>query len=622
MSYCLNPACSQPQNDKQTQFCVACGTNLLVGARYRAIRIIGQGGFGRTLLAEDEQKPSKPRCVIKQSYSENLLNAQKAKELFEREAIRLEKLSKHPQIPELYAYIEQNEQQYIVQEFIDGLTLEEELAQTGTFSEEGIREILRELLPVLQFIHQGEVIHRDIKPTNIIRRRWNNQLVLVDFGAAKQLTATVLAKTGTLIGTAEYIAPEQTRGKAVFASDIYSLGVTCLYLLTGISPFDLYDISDETWIWRQYLVNNPASEELGRILDKMVCNSLKSRYQAAGEVMRDFGTGSITASSSIIRTISDISTSSLTTVSENYFSLSTTLSGCKGSVFSIALSPNGQQIASASGSIFSWLAGKDNSVRIWNLNSGIVEAVLEGHAGHVLGVAFSPDGRLLASCSNDKTIQLFQVDTGAKIRTIVGHAAQISSIAFSPDGQTLASCSNDNTVKLWEVATGQLIRSREGNNDWLYSVVFSPDGQKLASGGYSSNIQVWDAIQGGLMQDITKAHSSHQIRSLAFSPDGNILASSSADKSVKLWDVHTGHNFRTLMGHTESVFSVAFSPDGQMLASGSQDYKIKLWEVNTGKLIQTLEGHTSWVRCVVFSADGKVLISGGDDAKIRIWQCN
>ncbi|MBE9116762.1 SUMF1/EgtB/PvdO family nonheme iron enzyme [Lusitaniella coriacea LEGE 07157] len=285
MVYCLNPTCTQPHSPLDSQFCQTCGTRLLLGNRYHPLKLIGQGGFGRTYLAEDLQKPSQPHCVIKQFYPAGLNNAQKAEELFELEALRLEQLGSHSQIPILYAHLEQDNRKYIVQEFIDGKDLAQELKERGKFDEAEIRSLLQDLLPVLQFLHQGEVIHRDIKPENIIRRRHNKKLVLVDFGAAKYATTTALAQTGTLIGSVEYVAPEQLKGRAVFASDLYSLGVTCLHLLVQISPFDLFDPYENTWIWRQYLVDNPVSEELGQILDKMVQNALRDRWRTAEEVL-------------------------------------------------------------------------------------------------------------------------------------------------------------------------------------------------------------------------------------------------------------------------------------------------------------------------------------------------
>lgn len=288
MSLCLNPDCSQ-KNAPTDKFCQKCRSKLILRERYRAIKLIGQGGFGKTFQAVDEDKPSKPYCVIKQFFpsAQGTATLQKAAELFKEEAIRLDSLGRHPQIPELYAYFTgEDRRQYLVQEYIEGQNLERELKEEGTFNEAKIRQLLAEILPILQFIHGKQVIHRDIKPENIIRRKADNKMVLVDFGAAKFVTPLNRSVTGTVIGSAEYVAPEQSNGKAVNASDLYSLGVTCIYLLTGISPFDLFDVGEHEWVWRQWLVNNPVSNELGNILDKLIEFRTKRRYQSAGEVLQ------------------------------------------------------------------------------------------------------------------------------------------------------------------------------------------------------------------------------------------------------------------------------------------------------------------------------------------------
>ncbi|AKG22737.1 serine/threonine-protein kinase [Calothrix sp. 336/3] len=287
MSYCLNPQCPKPQNTNAGNFCLTCGSKLLLKERYRAIKPIGQGGFGRTFVAVDEDKPSKPRCVIKQFYpqAQGTSTVQKAVELFNQEAMRLDELGKHPQIPELLAYFTQDDRQYLVQEFIDGQNLAQELADGGVYNEVRIRQLLDDLLPVLQFCHAQQVIHRDIKPENIIRRGSDRKPVVVDFGASKVVTHTALNRTGTSIGSPEYVAPEQIRGQAIFASDIYSLGATCLKLLTGRSPFDLYDINHDTWIWREYLAN-PISKDLGDIFDRMLESIPARRYQTVAEILQ------------------------------------------------------------------------------------------------------------------------------------------------------------------------------------------------------------------------------------------------------------------------------------------------------------------------------------------------
>ena len=328
MSYCLNLTCSNPQNQNGTKFCQSCGAKLLLGDRYQPIQQIGQGGFGRTFLAVDEYKPSKPRCVIKQFFPQiqGKKNAQKIAELFEQEAVRLDELGKHPQIPELLAHFEEDNCQYLVQEFIEGQNLAEKLEQNGSFTEDKIIALLKDLLPVLQFVHNEQVIHRDIKPENIIQRfpsklpqptlvpttnrqegesnlsmeaiAQNNslsqfplksqegELVLVDFGASKFAPRTALSVTGTVIGSVGYTAPEQAAGKAVFASDIYSLGVTCIHLLTAKDAFDLYSFDEGVWMWRNYL-KNPVDDRLAYILDKMLEGATNHRYQSVAEVLYD-----------------------------------------------------------------------------------------------------------------------------------------------------------------------------------------------------------------------------------------------------------------------------------------------------------------------------------------------
>jgi formylglycine-generating enzyme required for sulfatase activity len=294
MSQCLNPNCNYHNPDQILSFCSQCGSKLKIGDRYRAIKILGQGGFGRTFIGIDEALPSQPHCVIKQFFPADLGSAVKAAELFQQEAIRLDDLGKHPQIPTLFAHLEHDGRQYLIQEFIDGQDLLKELQDQGAFSEAKIRMLLTDLLPILQFIHDRNVIHRDIKPENIIRRCLPSvsgsvaagSHVLVDFGAAKFVTAAAMMETGTHIGSAVYVAPEQVRGKAIFASDIYSLGVTCIHLLTNVSPFELMDM-DGTWIWRSFLEHTAVSPMLGQILDRMIVSAPSQRYQTAQAVFND-----------------------------------------------------------------------------------------------------------------------------------------------------------------------------------------------------------------------------------------------------------------------------------------------------------------------------------------------
>lgn len=257
----------------------------LIHQRYNIIRQIGQGGFGKTYLAENIIEANNSRCVVKVFTPQDSNHSEAALRLFKLESNRLKEVGLHPQIPSFLDFFEKDGQFFLVQEYIEGQNLEEEMRQEGAFSPEAIKNLLSELLPVLTYIHQHQLIHRDIKPENIVRRRRDGQLFLVDFGAAKAVSETVFAKTGTMIGSAGYVSPEQAYGKTVYASDVYSLGVTCIHLLTDLSPFELIDYGDWGWQWKESLPPNiHVSEEFSLLLGQMIERGLTKRFKTASEV--------------------------------------------------------------------------------------------------------------------------------------------------------------------------------------------------------------------------------------------------------------------------------------------------------------------------------------------------
>ena len=272
---------------------------MLIQERYRLLKQIGQFRFCKTFLAVDESVSPKVPCVVQQ-WLQNQTSF-----VFEQKAQRLEELGKHPQIPAILAHFQQDDRFYLVQEFIEGSNLATLVEEEGAFSESQIWQLLEDLLPVLKFIGDRNVIHCDIKPENIIlksplsERRLDGDMVLVNFGnfsisnrdfdprddILQQFTDKSNDKS---VGSPEYAAPEQVQGKPVFASDLYSLGVTCIYLLTQIPPFDLFDVANNCWVWQQYLTTK-VSFMLGKIIDKLLQHDVNHRFQSADEVMQAMG---------------------------------------------------------------------------------------------------------------------------------------------------------------------------------------------------------------------------------------------------------------------------------------------------------------------------------------------
>ena len=329
MVCCLNPDCQNPLHPDGTKLCQSCGTQLvLLKNRYHPIKPLGRGGFGITYLAEDLDKLNE-RCVIKQLAPkvQGSWAIQKAKELFEQEARRLQQLGENPQIPTLFAYFEQDNYLYLVQQYIEGQTLDKELARQGVFSEPKIRKLLFNLLELLKCVHQHQVIHRDIKPENIIRRQSDGKLVLIDFGVAKQLTKTSIAKPGTTIGSFGYAPIEQMQGGEAYpSSDLYSLGATCFHLLSGIHPRELWNRQGCGWVsgWRQHL--KPAlNQELSQIIDRLLQANHQQRYQSAEEVLRDLNSQTVPSPPSVSSTSTTVplptQTPSPPSVSSTYPSL-------------------------------------------------------------------------------------------------------------------------------------------------------------------------------------------------------------------------------------------------------------------------------------------------------------
>ncbi len=623
MSYCINPRCPQPNDPANinNRICRNCGSELLLQGRYQVMRLLSdRSGFGKVYEAYIGAIP-KILKVLKQKHNDK----PRVIELFQQEAAVLSQLN-HPGIPRVdpdgyFQFFPKDSTEpvhCIIMERIDGLNLKQWMKQQGNhpISEKQALNWLKQLADILHLVHQKNYFHRDIKPENIMIRS-NGQLVLIDFGTARELTFTYLADVGgagsvTKISSTGYTPPEQEKGHAVPQSDFYALGRTFVYLLTGKEATDsaIYDPLTDTCHWRELAPH--ISEPFANLIDKLMAPTAAKRQKNTQEILDEL------ANLSHAR---EVAPPPVVTNLQNGTSIQaagTTLTAERESrtfqkrwfIAGVAT------LAVISGGYGIWQLYHHYNAPVVNSENISLVKTLKGHSSYINDLLISSDGQKLFSASADNTIKIWDIDTGKEIHTLRGHSSAVNYLVISPDGQKLFSASADQTIKVWDSATGKAIGTLKGHSSSINYLTISSDGQKLFSASADKTIKIWDSDTGKVIHELS-GHSSF-VNFLEISRDGQKFFSASADRTIKIWDIATGKELGTLTGHSSSVNSLETSPDGEKLYSASADKTIKIWDIATEKLIGTLRD-SSFVNSLVINPDGQTLMSSNADKKIKIW---
>ncbi len=470
------------------------------------------------------------------------------------------------------------------------------LEKRGNFTAAEIWHVLESLLPLLALLHSRQVIYGDIQPKNIFylrtldSKKTNSKtdsigsVQSLEHGSVELIDWRIALRSPTpldTIGSPEYAAPEQLAGNAVYASDLYSLGVTCIHALTGLPPFDLIDSVSNRWLWRTYWQGEiehsaPADQclELADFLDRLIEPQLDQRFSSAAAAIAQI--------QSLRR--KTLPTPKLKPTWKSY----ATLIGHQGlfaGINAIAIAANHKTLTSAS---------DDTTIRLWDLPTGDPQFTLKGHTQSVQCLAFSPkDLTLMASGSRDRSLKLWDVEQHQELRTLIGHQSAVNTVAFSPHGDILASGSADRTVKLWNSQTGELITTLMGARLAITAIAFHPVQPILVAASADSAVRVWNLTTLEPIHTLSTHRGS--VRAIAFNPDGTLLATGGQDRTIRLWETSAWQCIRVLPGHSWPISALTFMPNGEVLASGSWDKTMKLWQVSTGIEMEVLSGHLDTV---------------------------
>ena len=636
------------------------------------VQEVGRGGMGVVLHAFDA---SLGRDVAVKVLDPQLAGNELARKRFCREARAAASVT-HENLVAVHQVHDDEASglPYLVMQLIHGESLEQRLKRSGKMTATEVVRLGLQAAAGLAAAHAGGLIHRDIKPGNILLEDGTDRVKLTDFGLARAAEDVKLTRTGFVAGTPLYMAPEQARGEDVDArADLFSLGSVLYEAATGTPPFDgktplavLRRVADETQPSLRSL-DDEIPQWLSDVIDRLLEKEPANRFQTAAEVVTIFETELARAKSGFAEPVGPCGAPLTTSYSlrprrqicwktvafralpwvvgpvvgallvglwpsdtphtpmipdtadttphatDPVIPPLPELEAKSGAIWAVAFTPDGQTLV---------IGAEDGSVRLIDPKDGKVRRTLETSGGNVWGVDVSPDGEYLVVASDDSEVRVFNLARN-EIDYKLPQPTSTKAAIFSPDGKRLATGDRNATVRVWDLSD-QIPTELEQHSGTVHSLAFSPNGKRLASGGSDGSVKVWylDKPKKPVSLAEHSGSVSGSVYGVAFSPDEKAprLASAGWDGIVRIWDPQNGNLLHTLRGHAGDVWAVSFGQGGKVLASGGSDGTVRLWDVETGKELHVYRVGSRGVHCVRFAKDGITLAAAGRDGQVRVWE--
>ncbi|MDX2239071.1 MAG: serine/threonine-protein kinase [Leptolyngbyaceae cyanobacterium bins.302] len=592
----------------------------LLTGRYLILEKLGAGGFSETYLARDKYLPHHPLCVakcLKLSHS-NTISISTAQRLFETEAQVLAELGQnHAQIPTLLAYSHDQEMAYQIQQYIEGENLGQAVAQGKRFNSEAAIALLLDVLPVLHYVHSHRVIHRDIKPSNLIQSTQENKVVLIDFGAARRMIRTAAGwkldgeDADLAIGTPGYMPKEQQSGKLQFSSDLYALGASVIFLLTGVHPRKLQPnpISGEL-DWQVHLGETRIHPGLAVVLSGMVRCRARDRYQTAMDVLN--------AMQSFVSFMPADVPIKRPTIS---FQSSKKLLGWSNRV-GRSLAIAGITLAMVGGGYYSARSNPSNNL-ITQMGSWFVPSSKQITPLHAIpvGASETPVGiaandRHLVAIGSDRRLRVWSLPQATLTQTLPSHADQVLALSLSQKGEWLVSGDSDRSLHLWQLKSGKYQRQFTGHTAPITAVAVSSDGHSVASGSQDGTVRVWNCANRTRKQTLARFGSA--ITAIQYGITPEIIISANSQYELQIWNLQTRKLQRTFAGHTAPVIHLEML-DAETLVSVGQDRTL-VWNLRREELVRSSAKHPA--KLIAASVNERRVVTLNEQGNIQIWDAD